>query len=197
MNQYALEAGIGGFHNFFFTVGNTANFSGSFKIRAERQKKITSGEIMKHISAILALMILLTVGLACSDSGSEKTTGDNAPAKQPTNQNDSSKGVTVEYITMKNADDETVTSFKPSDRVQKIAVQLNSTGVGKVKGVFTAVNAGGEKNFKMLEKEVELGTMMNTATFTMSLTKDFPVGDYKFDFYSGDKLIKTHNYKVQ
>ncbi len=98
---------------------------------------------------------------------------------------------------MKNADDETVTSFKPTDRTQKIAVQFSETNVGKVRGVFTAADAGGEKNFKILEKEIELGTLMNTGTFSMTLNKDFPVGDYKLDVYAGDKLIKTHDYKVQ
>ena len=156
---------------------------------------------MKHLSAILALVILLTVGLACSDSGGEQTNAANSTEKKDssvtTEKKDSSGGITVDYVTMKNAEDETVTSFKPSDRTQKIAVQLSETAAGKVKGIFTAVNAGGEKNFKLTEKEVELGTLMNTATFSLTLDRDFPIGDYKLDVYAGDKLIKTHDYKVQ
>lgn len=154
---------------------------------------------MKHLAAILALAILLTIGLACSESG-EKTTSADAPSgstNSTTTKSDSSNGVTVDYVTMKNADDETVTSFKPTDRTQKIAVQFSETNVGKVRGVFTATDAGGEKNFKILEKEIELGTLMNTGTFTMTLNKDFPVGDYKLDVYVNGRLIKTHDYKVQ
>lgn len=155
---------------------------------------------MKHLSAILAIGILLSIALACSDSG-EKPSISDAPG--PKNTSAASKsdsaggGITVEEVTLKNAEDETVTSFKPSDRKHSVSVKLSETGAGKVRGVFTAVNAGGEKNFKVLEKEVELGTLMNTATISAVLPQDFPAGDYKFDFYVGDKLVKTHNYKVQ
>lgn len=147
---------------------------------------------MKHLSAILVLAILLMIGLACSDSGGESNSGNSVASK-----NDSSSAPTVEEITMKNANDETVTSFKPTDKTHKIAVKFSETNPGKVKGVFTAVDAGGEKNFKILENEVELGTMMNTATFTAKIDTGFPAGSYKFDAYLNGKLIKTHNYKVQ
>lgn len=156
---------------------------------------------MKHLSAILALAILLNVGLACSDSGEKMTPTTGAPSNNSADtakiKSDSSNGVTVDYVTMKNADDETVTVFKASDRTQKIAVQLSETSVGKVRGVFTAVNAGGEKNFKIVEKEIVLGTLANTAVFSAILDRDFPAGDYKLDVYVNEKLVKTHNYKVQ
>jgi outer membrane usher protein FimD/PapC len=96
-----------------------------------------------------------------------------------------------------NSGGDTVTSFKPSDLSHKAAVEFSETGAGKVKGVFTAVNAGGEKNTKILEKEIELTSAMNTANFTMKLEQPFPAGDYKLDVYLNDKLVKTHNYKVQ
>ena len=140
---------------------------------------------MKYLSAITALLILLCAGLACSDSGDTKT------------KDESSGSISVEEITLKNAADETITSFKPSDQTQKVSVKFSETNPGKVKGVFTAVNAGGEKNFKVLEKEIEIGALMNTATFTAKVNNEFPAGDYKFDLYVNDKLIKTHNYKVQ
>lgn len=147
---------------------------------------------MKNISAILALAILLTVSLACSDSGETTTTKENTMTKT-----ESATGATIKSVTLMNADEDTVTSFKPSDLTHKAAIEFSETGAGKVKGVFTAVNAGGQKNVQILEKEVELTSVMNTAKFTMMLEQPFPVGDYKLDVYLNGKLVKTHNYKVQ
>lgn len=77
-------------------------------------------------------------------------------------------------------------------------MKFGSTSPGKVRGVFTAVNAGGEKNFKILEKELDLGgALMNTANFTATIDTGFPAGDYKFDVYVNGKLAKSQNYKVQ
>ena len=71
-------------------------------------------KFMKHLSATLALAILLTVGLACSDSG-ETTSGASGNATTaPT-----TDSAIVESVTMTNASGETVTSFKPSDLAQK------------------------------------------------------------------------------
>jgi hypothetical protein len=142
---------------------------------------------MKYFSAITALLILLCAGLACSDGGGDTKTKDVSSAGS----------IGVEEITLKNAADETVTSFKPSDKTQKVSVKFSEANPGKVKGVFTAVDAGGEKNFKVLEKEIEIGALMNTANFTATIDAGFPAGDYTFDLYVNDKLMKTHNYKVQ
>ena len=152
---------------------------------------------MKELSAILAIAILLLVGLACSESGGEKTTSTNSDGSNTTAKNDTSSAATIEEITLKNADDETVTNFTTADKTHKVSVKFSETGAGKVKGVFTAVNAGGEKNFKILEKEVELGSLMNLANFTARTEREFPAGEYKFDVYVNDKLVKTQNYKVQ
>lgn len=151
---------------------------------------------MKHLSAILAIAILLTVGLACSDSGNDTaqpaTTSNDSGA---TKTNDSS--VSIESITLMNEDDETVTGFKSAELTQKAKVKLSEFGKAKVKGIFTAVNAGGEKNMKILEKELETNSITNTADFTLTLDQPFPKGDYKLDVYLNDKLAKTVNYKVQ
>ncbi len=156
---------------------------------------------MKHLSAILALAILLTVGLACSDSGEKTTTTTttNGGTATATTKSDSASGgaATVESVKMTNADDDDVTAFKTTDTAQKFDVKFSETSVGKVKGVFTAVNAGGQKNYKIMEKEIEVGTLMNTAAFSLTLDKGFPAGDYKLDVYMGEKLVKTQNYKVQ
>lgn len=143
------------------------------------------------------------IGLGCSDSGDGGKSGANNSANDFAVKNnsatggDSSSAISVEEITLKNSDDETVTSFKTTDAVQKVSVKFSATSPGKARGVFTAVDAGGEKNFKILENEVELGTLMNTATFTAKLDQGFPAGSYKFDVYLNGKLLKTQNYKVQ
>lgn len=152
---------------------------------------------MKHLPAILALAILLTVGLACSDGGEKTTTTNGGAATAATKSDSAASGATVQSITMKNADGDEVAVFKTTDTKQKFDVRFSETSVGKVKGVFTAVNAGGEKNFKIMEKEIEIGTLLNTATFSLEMDKAFPAGDYKLDVYMGDKLVKTQTYKVQ
>ncbi len=151
---------------------------------------------MKHLSAILALAILLTVGLACSDSDSstaQPATGGSDSAATKTNDS----GVSIESVTLMNEDDETVTGFTSAEMMQKAKVKLSEFGKAKVKAVFTAVNAGGEKNMKILEKELETNMVTNTADFTMTLDQPFPKGDYKLDVFLNDKLGKTVNYKVQ
>ncbi|MDQ3063965.1 MAG: hypothetical protein M3R14_14060 [Acidobacteriota bacterium] len=169
---------------------------------------------MKNLSAILALAILLTVGLACSDSenaaaGDNTTTTTQKELKTDDTANSATGGestddVTIEYATLHRDDGggddgEEVESFKPTDNPQYIKVKLSEFGSDNlVKAVFTAVNAGGAKNFKLFEKEMKMETFTNVATFNLSLAgKPFPVGDYKVDIYVNDKLAKTVNYKVQ
>ena len=152
---------------------------------------------MKHLSAILAIAILLTVGLACSDSGGNTaqpaTTGSNDTAATKT----SDAAVDFESVTLMNENNEPVTSFTSAEMTQKVKVKLSEFGKSRVKAVFTAVNAGGEKNMRILEKELETSMITNTADFTMTLDQPFPKGDYKLDVYLNDKLAKTVNYKVQ
>ena len=156
---------------------------------------------MKHLSAILALAILLIVGLACSESG-------NASGSQPgaTNANGGStpgetrteSGVSIESVALTNDDGDAVTNFKPTDNPQRAVVKLSEFESGtRVKSVWTAVSAGGEKNQMILEKEVETNSMMNQVNFSLKLPNPFPAGDYKVEIYLNGKLSKTVNYKVQ
>lgn len=140
---------------------------------------------MKYLSAILALSIVLVFGLGCSETGDAKS-----PEKN-------SDGATVESVTLLGADGAEVKQFKPADNPQKFAVKMSETGAGRVKAVFTAVDADGQKNVKLLEKELELTAAMNTASYSLKLPGDFPVGTYKIDVFVNDKLAKTVEYKVQ
>lgn len=155
---------------------------------------------MKYLTAFLALAIVLTVGLACSDNdgGTTKTTNTNeTTTNKGETKPDAAGGVTVESVTLTNPDDETVTDFKTTDKTQNFAIKLSEFESGtKVKGVFTAVNAGGEKNQKILEKEMETNMLTNTVHLSLSLPNPFPKGDYKIDVYINGKLARTVNYKV-
>jgi hypothetical protein len=140
---------------------------------------------MRYLSAILAMSIVLVFGLGCSESGDAK------PAEKKS-------GVpTVESVTMLSADGTEVKQFKPTDNPQKFAVKMSEMGAARVKAVFTAVDADGQKNVKLLDKELELTDAMNTASYSLKLPSDFPVGNYKIDVHVNDKLAKTVEYKVQ
>ena len=149
---------------------------------------------MKNLSAILALAVLLTVGLACSDTTEPTTTGGNSTTATKSGE---PSGATVESIELQNEAGETVKGFKQSEANHKASVKFSEFGAGKTKAVFTAVNAGGMKNYKILEKELELTSLMNTANFTMILEPPTPKGSYKLDIYLDGKVAGTLNYDVQ
>lgn len=153
---------------------------------------------MKHLPAILALAILITFGLACSDSGGGAATRENTgnPATK-SGAAKSESGVTVESVKLTDDGGDEVTNFKTTDNPHRAVVKLSEIESGtKVKAVWTAVNAGGAKNEKILDKELETDSMMNQVNFSLSMPNPFPTGDYKLDIYLNGKLVKTVNYKV-
>lgn len=166
---------------------------------------------MKHLSAILALTILIFASLACSGGG-ETTNGENrtpatkteaTPAGNTTTEKDSADGVTIEWIKLYTDDGsggegDEVTGFKPTDNPQHFTARMSEFEGGiKIKLILTAVDAGGEKNFKIIEREVETNSITNQAVFSAKLPRPFPVGDYRADCYVNGKLSKSVNYKVQ
>lgn len=172
---------------------------------------------MKHLSAILALAILLTAGLACSDGGENNpapsSAGNSTTAKTNDAKNndtkdddakdDSTDEVKIEWIKLYNdngSGDEgnEVTSFKPTDNPQHFVARMSEFEGGmKIRFVLIAVDAGGEKNFKIMEKEQETNSFTNQIVLTAKLPRPFPVGDYRADCYVNGKLSKSVNYKVQ
>lgn len=140
---------------------------------------------MKYLSAIVALSVVLLFGLGCSESGDAKST------------EKKSGDPTIASVTLLTADGTEVKQFKPTDNPQKFAVKMSEMGAARVKAVFTAVDADGQKNVKLLDKELELTDAMNTASYSLKLPGDFPVGTYKIDVHVNDKLAKTVEYKVQ
>jgi hypothetical protein len=157
---------------------------------------------MKNLSAILALIILLAAGLACSDSDAAQisNTGETNTAQTSSSDED---GVYIEWIALYKDDGsggegEKTMSFKPTDNPQHFKAHLSEfEGGTKLKFVWTAVNAGGEKNLKIFEKELETGSLENEMTAKLKMANPFPTGDYKLDVYVNGKLSKTLNYKVQ
>lgn len=172
---------------------------------------------MKHLSAILALAILLTVGLACSDGGennlapnnggntttAKKDDAKNDDAKNDEAKSDSTDGVGIEWIKLYiddgNGDEgDEVKSFKPTDNPQHFIARMSEfEGGTKLRFVIIAVDAGGAKNFKIMEKEQETNSFTNQIVLTARLPRPFPVGDYRADCYVNGKLSKSINYKVQ
>ena len=140
---------------------------------------------MKNLSAILAVGLLVVIGLACSFSAGKTGV------------------VNLESVALaKNAGGkpgETVNAFAPSDATHYFVATLSEGKTGtRVKGVFTAVDAGGETNQKIAETEiVTANDDQDKVNFHIDLPDGFPAGEYKADFYLNDQLAKTVNYKVQ
>jgi hypothetical protein len=99
---------------------------------------------------------------------------------------------------------ETVKKFKPTDTFG-ILVQLSEGKEGiKVKGIWTAVDAGGMENKKIFEKEVTMdaaslkkATVKNRVDFTLSHDNPYPTGDYKFEVYLNGELADSLDFTIE
>jgi hypothetical protein len=90
-------------------------------------------------------------------------------------------------------------TFSPTDNPFYCVVKVENTSAGAtLKGVWTAVDAGGAQNQQIATKTLNLDAGKNyTAHFDLSLTNNLPTGSYKFDIYLNDTLAKTLNFTVQ
>ena len=120
---------------------------------------------------------------------------------------DSENEVTVEKLTLvrdTGKDFEPVKKFKPTDTFG-VLVQLSEAKEGtKVKGVWTAVDAGGMIEKKIFEKIVNLTaeamkTVKNPSRidFTLSHDNPYPTGDYKFEVFIDGELGDTLEFKIE
>jgi hypothetical protein len=99
---------------------------------------------------------------------------------------------------------EPVKKFKPTDTFG-VLVQLSEGKEGtKVKGVWTAVEAGELKDKKILEKEVTFdaeslkkATVKNRIDFTLSHDNPYPTGDYKFEVYINGELADSIDFTIE
>ena len=87
------------------------------------------------------------------------------------------------------------TVFKATDTFHCVAELANAPDDTKIKVVWTAVDAGGAKDQKILDKELVSGS--GIANFTLTHDKPFPAGKYKAELFLNDKLDKTLTFEVQ
>lgn len=162
---------------------------------------------MKNLTAISALIILLLVSLACGGSADGTATASNekSPAEiaESPEVKTGESGVYVEWLRLYTDDGsgdegDEVKNFKPADNPQHFVAQLSEfEGGTKVKFVFTAIDAGGEKNYRILEKEQETNSLTNRVTCSFKMPNEFPTGDYKVEVFVNGKLSKSVRYKIQ
>ena len=145
---------------------------------------------------LLAPALSFALGLALSISAIAKEKDE-----------DSENEVTVEKLTLvrdTGKDFEPVKKFKPTDTFG-VLVQLSEAKEGtKVKGVWTAVDAGGMIEKKIFEKIVNLTaeamkTVKNPSRidFTLSHDNPYPTGDYKFEVFINGEPGDTLEFKIE
>jgi hypothetical protein len=89
------------------------------------------------------------------------------------------------------------TAFKPADKVLHLGVTLKSLKAGaKVRGVLVAVDAGGVKDYKIVEQTLN-SALVNNIHFTFSLPRPWPVGKYRADLYINGKKELSLPYVVK
>jgi hypothetical protein len=162
---------------------------------------------MKHrLSWLCTLMILSVVLTACEDSAptaaapADTTASAPAPTAAAAAAADGAEEA-VESVTLKRDENgepgEEVTSFKPTDHVMHFVIQFGSIQLNtKMSAELIAVDAGGSKNASVIKKDMD-ALAANTFTFTASLDKDWPTGQYKLDVYLADKLVKSQPFSVE
>ena len=130
-----------------------------------------------------------------------------AKEKDENDDSESDNGVTIEKLTLvRDAGDKfvPVQRFRPTD-IFGVLVKLSGSNSGtKVKGVWTAVDAGGIKDKKIFEKEVTLSPdtlkdvkEKNRVDFTLSHDNPYPTGDYKFQAYLNGDLADSIEFTIE
>ena len=88
------------------------------------------------------------------------------------------------------------TVFPPDSTFHAVVRVSRARSDTKVKAVWTAVDAGGEQNRTIDEKEVT-GPGDQAVDFTLSLPRPWPTGSYKVDVYLDGKLDRSVDFTVQ
>lgn len=95
---------------------------------------------------------------------------------------------------------ESKTSFGKDTAAIYCNTKLENVPSGsKVRGVWICEKSAtvSEPNYKIAEKTLDIGPLINTAKFSLSKpTAGWPIGDYRVELYVGDKLKQTVKFKV-
>lgn len=90
------------------------------------------------------------------------------------------------------------TVFATNTTVVHAVVKVdNALATSKVKAVWIAVDAGGEQNFKIADKELQTEKGDNIVDFTLTLDEGLPQGKYKVELYLDNKFDRSLEFTVQ
>ena len=134
-------------------------------------------------------------------------TGTSLANEKDEDADDSANEVKIEKLTLvRDAGEkfEAVKNFKPTD-IFGVLVKLSEPKIGtKVKGVWTAVDAGQLENKKIFEKEVTLtrdalkdAKEKDRIDFTLAHDNPYPTGDYKFEVYLNGELADAIEFTIE
>jgi len=147
------------------------------------------------LSGLLAVLVLLCVSLACSESGAETSDTDSVNTEKSVA---ASGEFTLDKAEMRENEDgemgkQTTTDYSRADKTIHCYINWDNPKANtKIKFAYIAVDAGGAKNQTI--KEFNLTTeneLQNEAFGKLKPTKPLPAGSYKVDVYVNDKLART------
>jgi len=89
------------------------------------------------------------------------------------------------------------TTFSPNDNPLHCVVGLVRASKGtKIKMSWIAVEAGGQHNYKLLDRVVELNGNQSTVDAYLELPHPWPTGSYKVDIYLDERLERTLPFNI-
>ena len=150
------------------------------------------GLIHRRALWVLAVLVIATLAMsgceasACAGSGcAPKETAVTSLALGPDYQNGKLTSTT--------------TTFQPTDTIHVAGQADIATTPTNIKGVWTAVDAGGAQNQAIIDKSIVWDkNPASGVDFHFSFTHDkaMPAGKYKVDVYLNDTLAKTAEFTV-
>ncbi len=89
------------------------------------------------------------------------------------------------------------TTFSPQDNPLHCVVTLVRAVKGtKVKISWIAVEAGGQQNYTLLDRELEMNGKDSTIDAYLELPQPWPTGAYKIDIYLDERLERTLSFTI-
>ena len=154
---------------------------------------------MKNINRLLALTSAALFLAACGGAPSNSAPAANAPAAA--NPAPAAGALSVKSVTFFTDDGKghpgaVVTSFVTTDNPLYAKVELNRLETAaKFKVVWVAVAADNGKDVTIVEKNLD-ALVANIIDTNVKLPRDWPVGNYRLDIYSGNNLLKAEPFTI-